>query len=328
MSGEVVVSYGTTASTTRVLREGPHRFRWHRVPGESAVKAAGAVPGGLRDLFARAGTRGVRFAVPEPAPEGGYAQVLPDSVSVGWHLLAGSALPRQYTDVVRRVGEAVRGLHAVAEGVHGTVRGLHAGADGVHGTVPWLDGLARWLAERPDPVAARLVRRIGGERSTRLAQWAAHLSVPGGVLLGTLSPGVIVVDRRDRTAHVLVSAEAGYGPPALDLGTLAEALSTSVAVASRGAHRAPDNLGYGVLWDAFTAGYGAAGGYGSAGYGSAGYGDGVPRADVKRAAVLRRVHRLRSISGHLGDNAVFDEQLAALPDLVDGDTIVPLDRRN
>ncbi|MDX3384419.1 hypothetical protein PV682_23560 [Streptomyces niveiscabiei] len=298
MSGQVVVSYGTPASTTHVLREGPHRFRWHRVPGRSAIKAAGAVPDGLRDVFARAGTEGVRFAVPEPLPEGGFAQVLPDSVSIGWHLLAGSALPRQYADVVWRVGDAVRGLHAVA--------------DGVHGTVPWLDGLARWLAERPDPVAARLVRRIGEERSTRLAQWAAHLSAPGGVLLGTLSPGVIVVDRRDRSAHVLVSAEAGYGPPALDLGTLAEALSTSVAVASRGAHRAPDNLGYGVLWDAFTAGYG----------------DGFPRADVERAAVLRRVHRLRSISGHLGDNAVFDEQLAALPDLVDGDTIVPLDRRN
>ncbi|KND26539.1 hypothetical protein [Streptomyces acidiscabies] len=298
MSGQVVVSYGTPASTTHVLRQGPHSFRWHRVPGESAIKAAGVVPDGLRDVFARAGTGGVRFAVPELVPEGGSVQVLPDAVSIGWHLLAGSALPREYADVVRRVG--------------GAVRGLHAGAEGAYGTVPWLDGLARWLAERPDPVAARVLRRIGEERFTRLAQWAALLAVPGGVLLGTLSPGVIVVDRRDRAAHVLVSAEAGYGAPALDLGTLAEALSTSVAVASRGAHRAPDNLDYGVLWDAFTAGYG----------------DGSPRADVERAAVLRRVHRLRSINGHLGDNAVFDEQLAALPDLVDGDTIVPLDRRN
>uniref|UniRef100_UPI000ACC979D hypothetical protein n=1 Tax=Streptomyces acidiscabies TaxID=42234 RepID=UPI000ACC979D len=123
MSGEVVVSYGTPASTTHVLRQGPHSFRWHRVPGESAIKAAGTVPDGLRGVFARAGTGGVRFAVPELVPEGGSVQVLPDAVSIGWHLLAGSALPREYADVVRRVG--------------GAVRGLHAGAEGACGTVPW-----------------------------------------------------------------------------------------------------------------------------------------------------------------------------------------------
>jgi len=302
VTGQTVASYGTAASTTRVVRQAPHTFHWHRTPGDSPLKASGTVPARLRDAFAEAGTESVRFAIPEPDPDGGLVQVLPDAVSIGWHLLAGTALPGRYTDVVRRVGGAVRTLHALTA------------PPGPHPPVPWLRGLADWLAHRPDPLARQVLREIGGHRFTRLADWAGTAaSAPGGVLLGTLSPGVIVVDRRDLTAHLLVSAEAGYGTPALDLGTFAEALSTSVAVASRGAHRAPENLDYAALWDAFTAGYGEL----------------APGAEVERAAVLRRVHRLRSISGHLGDNPVLDEQLAALPGLVDQDgSVIPRSRRN
>ncbi|WP_109003509.1 hypothetical protein [Streptomyces rishiriensis] len=307
-----VVSYGTRASTTHVVRRGPHLFHWRRTPGESAVRAADLPPlPVLRLLGEQPAGSAVRFAVPRaveqpsrrpeprPAERRELVYELPDSVSIGWHLLAGAAVPRQYTDVVLRVGAAVRTLH-------------HSPAPTApHRPVPWLGGLRDWLSGRPDALSERLVRRIGGDRCARLARWAEDAAaVTGSVVLGTLSPGVIVVDGRDRTAHVLVGAEAGHGAPELDLGAFAEALSTSVDVALAGAHHGPDELDYPSLWQAFVTGYGP----------------GRPGdAPVRRAAVLRRVHRLRSMSSHIGDNAFLQDQVDRLPELIDheGRPLIP-----
>ncbi|GGT22105.1 hypothetical protein GCM10010240_63520 [Streptomyces griseoviridis] len=302
--GPVVVSYGTRASSTRVVARGPHRFHWYRTPGESTVKASyHDLPSALFDPFRATRTPAVRFALPEAAADGDQSYVLPDAVSIGWHLLTGAAVPRHYADVLGHVGEAVHALH------HHASRGDPARA------VPWLRGLARWLRTRPDPMARHLLHHLGARRHARLTRWAAEaLAAPGGPLLGTVTPGTIVVDRRDRTAHLLVTPEAGHGAAVLDLGTLAEALSTSLDVASRGAHRAPENLAYGLLWDAFLAGYGPSPG---------------PDA-LSHAVALRRVHRLRGIEAHLGDNAFLQEQLDALPELVDqpGQLLIPNARRH
>ncbi|MGW2620239.1 hypothetical protein [Streptomyces sp. NPDC001500] len=343
-----VVSYGTRASTTRVVRRGPHLFHWHRTPGESTVKAAGPPPlAVLRLLVGQPAASAVRFAVPRagehtsqgpaPRPQNRRELVyeLPDSVSIGWHMLAGAALPWQYTDVVLRVGEAVRTLHQTHQ-THQTHRARQAHqageshqarqtcqshqagqspqgpASGVpHRPVPWLGGLRDWLQRRPDALSERLVRRLGGDRWARLARWADEAAgVTGGVVLGTLSPGVIVVDVRDRTAHVLVGAEAGHGAPELDVGAFAEALSTSVDVALAGAHHGPDELDYPCLWQAFASGYGPSR-----------PGD----AAVRRAALLRRVHRLRGMSGHIGDNAFLQDRIDGLPELVEqeGAPLIP-----
>ncbi|MFG2577169.1 hypothetical protein [Streptomyces sp. NPDC048481] len=310
-----VVSYGTRASTTRVVRRGPHLFHWHRTPGVTTVKPAGPPPPPvLRHLTGQPAENAVRFAVPrvagppsrDPArprqepPDVVYE--LPDSVSIGWHMLAGAAVPRQYTDVVSRVGRAVRTLHQGPAPL------------APHRPVPWLGGLCDWLSRRPDALSERLVRRLGAGRCALLARWAEEASaVADTVVLGTLSPGVIVVDARDRTAHVLVGAEAGHGAPALDVGAFAEALSTSVDVALAGAHHDPEQLDYPSLWQAFDSGYGP----------------GRPgEAAVRRAALLRRVHRLRAMSGHIGDNAFLQVQIDRLPALVEqqGGPLIPAPR--
>ncbi|MCQ9129559.1 hypothetical protein [Streptomyces hilarionis] len=337
-----VVSYGTRASTTRVVRRGPHLFHWHRTPGGTALKAVGPPPGAVLRLLEgqRAGSA-VHFAVPRwgdhvpqhPAPHPRHGRELvyelPDSVSIGWHMLAGAAVPRQYVDVMLRVGEATRTLHETRQTrqtrqmrqtqntrlPHVTHRAQQSEGSRTPGArcrpVPWLGGLRDWLLRRPDALSERLVRRLGGDGWGRLVQWAEDAAaVPGGVVLGTLSPGVIVVDARDRSAHVLVGAEAGQGGPELDVGALAEALSTSVDVARAGAHHGPDELDYPCLWQAFVSGYGP------------GRPGGVL---VRRAAVLRRVHRLRGMSGHIGDNAPLRDLIDRLPELVEreGGPLIP-----
>ncbi|MEV5979796.1 hypothetical protein [Streptomyces sp. NPDC052114] len=299
----VVVSYGTRASTTRVVRRGPHVFHWHRVPGESTVKATDLPPPAVLRLLGElsAGST-VRFAVPRATEQHDLVYELPDSVSIGWHMLAGAAVPKQYADVARRVGEAVRTLHERPVPTE------------LPRSAAWLGGLTDWLSRRPDALSDRVVRRIGANRCAHLLRWAEEAAAgPSGIVLGTLSPGVVVADHRDGTAHVLVSAEMGRGGPELDVGALAEALSTSVTVARNSAHHGPENLDYASLWEAFVAGYGPT----------------FPDGDrVRRAAVLRRVHRLRSMSGHIGDNAVLHDQIGLLPDLVeqDGTPLIPTRR--
>ncbi|WP_055702002.1 MULTISPECIES: hypothetical protein [Streptomyces] len=295
-----VVSYGTRASTTRVVRRGPHDFQWRRIPGETTVKATDLPPPPVLRLFADLSAEStVRFAVPRETGQRDLVYEVPDSVSIGWHMLAGAAVPKQYADVARRVGAAVRALHE---------RPVPAG---LHRTAAWLGGLTDWLGRRPDALSDRLARRVGAHRWAHLVRWAEEAAAGAhGIALGTLSPGVVVVDPRDLTAHVLISAEVGRGGPELDVGALAEALSTSVAVARSSAHHGPENLDYASLWEAFVSGYGPT----------------LPdRGPVGRAALLRRVHRLRSMSSHIGENVFLHEQIGLLPDLVEqeGAPLVP-----